>query len=156
MIKSRFQQYAHPSNLSKLPATTGVPRDLGDVLSLNRQLNTSGVSSPGTRKPPSNMNMNSTTGDGLLYAENSTGLFLWNDSATGVGLFNLSANLSDDYPGFEFEIHPKNGSAYDEDSWAFCSEWTSAQHTMFQTAHLFFAAAFLVPMSFKQSVLLVR
>ncbi|XP_019773432.1 blood vessel epicardial substance-A isoform X1 [Dendroctonus ponderosae] len=37
-----------------------------------------------------------------------------------------------------------------------CKEWTPAQHSLFQTANFFFAAAFLVPGSFKQSVLLVR
>ncbi|KAK9869849.1 hypothetical protein WA026_003573 [Henosepilachna vigintioctopunctata] len=40
-------------------------------------------------------------------------------------------------------------------SWA-CTDWNPAQHSLFQTANFFFAAAFLVPGSFKQSVLLVR
>lgn len=44
----------------------------------------------------------------------------------------------------------------DDESWAMCKEWTPAQHSLFQTANFFFAAAFLVPGSFKQSVLLVR
>ncbi|GLH03039.1 Blood vessel epicardial substance [Gryllus bimaculatus] len=38
----------------------------------------------------------------------------------------------------------------------FCLEWEAAQHNLFQTANLFFAAAFLVPRSFKQSLLLLR
>jgi hypothetical protein len=37
-----------------------------------------------------------------------------------------------------------------------CVEWEAAQHSLFQTANLFFAAAFIVPRSFKQSLLLLR
>ena len=37
-----------------------------------------------------------------------------------------------------------------------CVEWEAAQHNLFQTANLFFAAAFIVPRSFKQSLLLLR
>ncbi|CAH1961972.1 unnamed protein product [Acanthoscelides obtectus] len=44
-----------------------------------------------------------------------------------------------------------------EGSWTgSCKEWTPAQHNLFQTANFFFAAAFLVPGSFKQSILIVR
>ncbi|XP_021936877.1 blood vessel epicardial substance-A-like isoform X2 [Zootermopsis nevadensis] len=39
---------------------------------------------------------------------------------------------------------------------ASCVEWEAAQHNLFQTANLFFAAAFIVPRSFKQSLLLLR
>ena len=38
----------------------------------------------------------------------------------------------------------------------YCVEWEAAQHNLFQTANLFFAAAFIVPRSFKQSLLLLR
>ncbi|XP_015108580.1 blood vessel epicardial substance [Diachasma alloeum] len=38
----------------------------------------------------------------------------------------------------------------------YCDEWESAQHKLFQVANLFFAAAFLVPRSFKASVLALR
>ncbi|XP_012534851.1 uncharacterized protein LOC105835820 isoform X3 [Monomorium pharaonis] len=38
----------------------------------------------------------------------------------------------------------------------YCDEWEAAQHKLFQTANLFFAAAFLVPRSFKASVLALR
>ncbi|XP_011300277.1 blood vessel epicardial substance-like [Fopius arisanus] len=38
----------------------------------------------------------------------------------------------------------------------YCDEWESAQHKLFQAANLFFAAAFLVPRSFKASVLALR
>jgi len=42
------------------------------------------------------------------------------------------------------------------DSDVSCVEWEAAQHNLFQTANLFFAAAFIVPRSFKQSLLLLR
>ncbi|XP_031837830.1 popeye domain-containing protein 1-like [Nomia melanderi] len=38
----------------------------------------------------------------------------------------------------------------------YCDEWEAAQHKLFQAANLFFAAAFLVPRSFKASVLALR
>ncbi|XP_063219900.1 popeye domain-containing protein 3-like isoform X2 [Bacillus rossius redtenbacheri] len=38
----------------------------------------------------------------------------------------------------------------------FCEEWEAAQHNLFQTANIFFAAAFLVPRNFRQSLLLLR
>ncbi|KAH0949603.1 hypothetical protein HN011_004712 [Eciton burchellii] len=38
----------------------------------------------------------------------------------------------------------------------YCAEWEAAQHKLFQAANLFFAAAFLVPRSFKASVLALR
>jgi hypothetical protein len=37
-----------------------------------------------------------------------------------------------------------------------CVDWEAAQHNLFQTANLFFAAAFIVPRTFKQSLLLLR
>jgi hypothetical protein len=43
-----------------------------------------------------------------------------------------------------------------EEGDASCVEWEAAQHNLFQTANLFFAAAFIVPRSFKQSLLLLR
>ncbi|XP_043467744.1 blood vessel epicardial substance-like isoform X2 [Leptopilina heterotoma] len=39
---------------------------------------------------------------------------------------------------------------------SYCDEWESAQHKLFQAANLFFAAAFLVPRSFKASILALR
>lgn len=56
---------------------------------------------------------------------------------------------------FDYDYQMFNGTS-DEESWTLCKEWTPAQHNLFQTANFFFAAAFLVPGSFKQSVLLVR
>ncbi|XP_034945749.1 blood vessel epicardial substance-like [Chelonus insularis] len=41
-------------------------------------------------------------------------------------------------------------------SGGYCDEWEAAQHKLFQAANLFFAAAFLVPRSFKASVLALR
>ncbi|XP_046484771.1 blood vessel epicardial substance-A-like isoform X1 [Neodiprion pinetum] len=38
----------------------------------------------------------------------------------------------------------------------YCDEWEAAQHKLFQAANIFFAAAFLVPRSFKASVLALR
>ncbi|XP_057325929.1 blood vessel epicardial substance-like isoform X1 [Microplitis mediator] len=41
-------------------------------------------------------------------------------------------------------------------SGGYCDEWEAAQHKLFQAANLFFAAAFIVPRSFKASVLALR
>ncbi|KAK5646074.1 hypothetical protein RI129_004538 [Pyrocoelia pectoralis] len=38
------------------------------------------------------------------------------------------------------------------DSWTSCKEWSSAQHSLFQAANFFFAAGFLIPNRFKQSI----
>ncbi|XP_011697432.1 PREDICTED: blood vessel epicardial substance-like [Wasmannia auropunctata] len=38
----------------------------------------------------------------------------------------------------------------------YCDEWEAAQHKLFQAANLFFAVAFLVPRSFKASILALR
>lgn len=39
---------------------------------------------------------------------------------------------------------------------SYCDEWEAAQHKLFQAANLFFAFAFLVPRSFKASILALR
>lgn len=146
MIKSRFQHYAHPSNLSKIQ-TTQVPQNVAEVLALNRQLNSTPTNRISTKNETMNDNYTLYTSDDML-AENTT--MLWNNSA----LFNLTN--STDY-NFDYDYQTLNTSVSPEDeTWALCNEWTAAQHNLFQTANLFFAAAFLVPMSFKQSVLLVR
>lgn len=68
--------------------------------------------------------------------------------------FYNTTNISDiDY--FDYDYRKLNGTV-DDDSWSLCKDWIPAQHDMFQTANFFFAAAFLVPGSFKQSVLVVR
>ncbi|KAJ8979566.1 hypothetical protein NQ317_012955 [Molorchus minor] len=71
----------------------------------------------------------------------------WNNSDY---FYNLT-NTSD----YDYDYQTLNGTK-DDESWSMCKEWTPAQHNLFQTANFFFAAAFLVPGSFKQSVLLVR
>ncbi|KAJ8960862.1 hypothetical protein NQ318_020160 [Aromia moschata] len=71
----------------------------------------------------------------------------WNSSDYYYNLTNSSE--------FDYDYQTYNGTA-DDESWSMCKEWTPAQHNLFQTANFFFAAAFLVPGSFKQSVLLVR
>ena len=53
--------------------------------------------------------------------------------------------------GTQFEHDSGNGQVTKS-----CGEWEPAQHNLFQLSNLFFAAAFLVPRSYKQSVLLLR
>lgn len=68
--------------------------------------------------------------------------------------FYNATNISDvDY--FDYDYRKLN-STIDDESWAMCKEWNPAQHELFQTANFFFAVAFMVPGSFKQSVLVVR
>lgn len=147
MIKSRFPHYA-PVNLSKIPSTQ-VPQNVAEVLELNRQLNSSVTPANRISTKDETMNSNYTLyPSNDMLAENTT--LLWNNSA----LFNLTNNS--DY-NFDYDYQTLNVSVNpDDETWALCNEWSAAQHNLFQTANLFFAAAFLVPMSFKQSVLLVR
>lgn len=80
---------------------------------------------------------------------NSAGI-MWNIS--DVNMLN-PPNVTD----FDYDYQMPNSTlGPGRESWASCKEWTAAQHSLFQTANFFFAAAFLVPSSFKQSVLLVR
>ncbi|KAK9693994.1 Popeye protein conserved region [Popillia japonica] len=84
----------------------------------------------------------------LLEDHNYT---LWNNSDL---LFN--ATNGSYYNSVDYDYQTLNASVpTTSETWT-CKEWTPAQHTLFQTANFFFAAAFLVPGSFKQSVLLVR
>ncbi|CAH0557305.1 unnamed protein product [Brassicogethes aeneus] len=64
---------------------------------------------------------------------------------------NIGNSTESDY---DYQMY--NGTSVETSTWAQCKEWTPAQHTLFQTAHFFFAAAFLIPGSFKQSILIVR
>ncbi|KAF7268005.1 hypothetical protein GWI33_018806 [Rhynchophorus ferrugineus] len=84
------------------------------------------------------------TKSNYTYLEN---LVTWNSSDF---YYNVS-NSSD----LDYDYQMMNGTI-DDSTWSMCKEWTPAQHSLFQTANFFFAAAFLVPGSFKQSVLLVR
>ncbi|XP_044268786.1 uncharacterized protein LOC123013967 [Tribolium madens] len=73
------------------------------------------------------------------------------ENTTWGEFYNLT-NTSD----YDYEFQTFNSTGPESTSWALCKEWTPAQHPLFQTANFFFAAAFLVPGSFKQSVLIVR
>lgn len=81
-------------------------------------------------------------------------------SESNVSLWNTSDVLNitntTDF-SFDYDYRTVNATATTvAESWSSCKDWTAAQHNLFQTANFFFAAAFLVPGSFKQSVLLVR
>jgi hypothetical protein len=76
----------------------------------------------------------------------------WNSSATPTLslLVTTQINLANDTNvSVSTDLIPEEGDAS-------CVEWEAAQHNLFQTANLFFAAAFIVPRSFKQSLLLLR
>ncbi|XP_023710710.1 blood vessel epicardial substance-A isoform X2 [Cryptotermes secundus] len=76
----------------------------------------------------------------------------WNSSATPTLslLVTTQINLANDTNvSVATDLIPEEGDAS-------CVEWEAAQHNLFQTANLFFAAAFIVPRSFKQSLLLLR
>lgn len=125
----------------------------------NKQLKT--TKSPTTAKMPSarlpNQDFNASRMDpiGGNYS-NYNGYFMdgngsvWNITES----FNFT-NTTDFSVDYDFQMINSTVSPGDG-SWGFCKEWTPAQHNLFQTANFFFAAAFLVPGSFKQSVLLVR
>lgn len=82
------------------------------------------------------------------FTENNT---YWNSTE----LFNIT-NSSDFSIDYDYQMFNSSVSPTREPWAGFCKEWTPAQHNLYQTANFFFAAAFLVPGSFKQSVLLVR
>lgn len=75
----------------------------------------------------------------------------WN----GSDVLNTT-NVTDYALDYDYQLLNSSTATTSEDIWVSCKEWTAAQHTLFQTANFFFAVAFLVPGSFKQSVLLVR
>ncbi|XP_060518626.1 blood vessel epicardial substance-B-like [Cylas formicarius] len=85
------------------------------------------------------------TKSNYTYLEN---LVHWNAS-------DFYYNVSNSSDLIDYDYQMMNGTI-DDTSWVMCKEWKEAQHSLFQTANFFFAAAFLVPGSFKQSVLLVR
>lgn len=76
---------------------------------------------------------------------------IWNSS----DFLNITTNNSDFLTDYDYQMLNSTIQAT-SDSWSTCKEWTAAQHNLFQAANFFFAAAFLVPSRFKQSVLLVR
>lgn len=103
----------------------------------NRIIKTN-FSEASTKPKPSTMSPKNFT----YLPENTT----WNSD-----FYNLT-NTSD----YDYDFQTFNTTGPVSTSWALCKEWTPAQHPLFQTANFFFAAAFLVPGSFKQSVLIVR
>lgn len=116
-----------------------------------------------TKTPPTKMNSTNSTKTpkfdplngtystypaSLLTENNNT---IWNSS----DFLNITANTSDFLSDYDYQMMNSTAPTSSE-SWYMCKEWNPAQHSLFQAANFFFAAAFLVPSSFKQSVLLVR
>lgn len=105
--------------------------------------------------PASAFNVNTTTlkfsRNNYSYENTTISTISWNNS-----VYNNSLTNASDYD-YDFQMFI-NGTADGggASSWTLCKDWTPAQHPLFQTANFFFAAAFLVPGSFKQSVLIVR
>lgn len=85
----------------------------------------------------------------FTYYVDTNSTFYWNQSD-----FNMTNNT--DLFDNDYQMFNNNLTSTVEPWSGFCKDWTPAQHNLFQTANFFFAAAFLVPGSFKQSVLLVR
>lgn len=83
------------------------------------------------------------------YLDNNN-TYYWNQSDN----FNITNNT--DLFDNDYQMFNNNITSTVEPWSGFCKDWTPAQHNLYQTANFFFAAAFLVPGSFKQSVLLVR
>lgn len=127
-------------------ATTGKPRALTNAtLTKSTKKPTTMTTTEDQFDSLSNITANYTL---LLEDHNYT---LWNNSDL---LFN--ATNGSYYNSVDYDYQTLNASVpTTSETWT-CKEWTPAQHTLFQTANFFFAAAFLVPGSFKQSVLLVR
>ncbi|XP_059472060.1 blood vessel epicardial substance-like [Neocloeon triangulifer] len=77
--------------------------------------------------------------------------FPW--TAGDEALFLLLLNTSGGLVG---SVGPALTAAGNSTALKLCSDWEPAQHNLFQAANLFFAVAFLVPRSFKQSILVLR
>ncbi|XP_014247128.1 blood vessel epicardial substance-like isoform X2 [Cimex lectularius] len=57
------------------------------------------------------------------------------------------------------DLFLETNSTYESDTFLpqqICGEWEPAQHNLFQLSNLFFAAAFLVPRSYKQGIIILR
>lgn len=84
------------------------------------------------------------------YWSDDDDLLGWNSSYSGNGTINATNyNISD------YELINVNSTGLSHGFW-FCAKWVDAQQDLFQAANLCFAIAFLVPKSFKQSILIVR
>lgn len=124
-------------------ATTGKPRALTNATLPKPTKKSTAMTTEDQFDSLSNITANYSL---LLEDQNYT---LWNSS----DLFNVT---NSSYFSVDYDYQTLNASVpTTSEEWT-CKEWTPAQHTLFQTANFFFAAAFLVPGSFKQSVLLVR
>jgi hypothetical protein len=131
----------------------GVEQDKGGdgvVLTPQDMGSTSSTQSVTTRLPPAPT--------AAPVADNFTDFTVWteefwNSSATptlSLLVTTTQINLANDTNvSVASDLIPEEGDAS-------CVEWEAAQHNLFQTANLFFAAAFIVPRSFKQSLLLLR
>lgn len=107
------------------------------------------TNSPNIESNLAAMNSNYSVYNNFLKDNSSIG-GMWNGSEDSLLNATQVSELDYDYQMLNATLQTRG------DSWALCKEWTPAQHNLFQTANFFFAAAFLVPGSFKQSVLLVR
>ncbi|XP_017773183.1 PREDICTED: blood vessel epicardial substance-B-like [Nicrophorus vespilloides] len=92
-------------------------------------------------------NYTSLYASGLLFDPNGT--MPWN----GSDLFNITNSTDLDY---DYQMVSNGTDIVPGEIWSFCKDWTPTQHNLYQTANFLLAAAFLIPGSFKQSVLLVR
>ncbi|XP_015601976.1 blood vessel epicardial substance [Cephus cinctus] len=123
----------------KMANTSDAPSSASSLLS-----STSSSNGPFSSSTTSSTTYNS---DGYGYSNYSGYLFgdlnyteLWVDVWNSTEVSNVTERLNS-------TIAPPGG---------YCDEWESAQHKLFQAANLFFAAAFIVPRSFKASVLALR
>lgn len=155
--RNRANKSSSSSSLSSATATTKMSSSSTTTTSPSVTTSGGGSSSRNDFSDPlgNSNNSNGTTLSSfynLTYFDNST--LYWNQSDQ----FNLTTNNSDlllfdgDYKMFNDNVTSTTVGPWQ----GFCKDWTPAQHNLYQTANLFFAAAFLVPGSFKQSVLLVR
>jgi hypothetical protein len=120
------------------------PQDMGSTSSTQSATTTLPASTASSAATPVTDNFT----DFTVWTEE-----LWNSSATptlSLLVTTTQINLTNDTNvSTATDLIPEEGDAS-------CVEWEAAQHNLFQTANLFFAAAFIVPRSFKQSLLLLR
>ncbi|XP_077294217.1 uncharacterized protein LOC143916840 [Arctopsyche grandis] len=99
-----------------------------------------------------------------LYADNTTGEYLpsyWSEGDEPLAAWNgsylggNSTNLTTPYNFSDFELLNATNTSVPYGFW-FCAKWVDAQQDLFQAANICFAVAFLIPKSFKQSILFMR
>ena len=168
--------------MERLP-NTSIPSDVGssDVTTTTRTLSTSvflptqpeGVDQEsgggggvtvttqemGSSTSTEDMSTTSTTSVTIAGTDNFTEFTVWSEdfwnSSTPTPTISLlvTSNIS---LGNDTNVSVVTSYIPGDDEPKYCVEWEAAQHNLFQTANLFFAAAFIVPRSFKQSLLLLR